>query len=269
MSRVTTLIKQWLIPGSTPLLFVGVAAGAVLIAAGHPIDSAGRAAIVALALVYWTLSLPVVAAALIAGLGTRFGRIDSAASGRGARVLVAVGNGSVHYTDGRHAVDYLTRRSVYSAFEAARVFELLQPDLVITTGGPAGPPPARPEADLMRELLVTSGVPHDVIVSEGASATTEQQVANVATLIAARGLAGPVAVVTTTAHMTRVVALFAARGISVAPSVTPELQYDDGRTGVGRWLPSMAALVGNSSAMYEYLANAPRWFRSPHVPPGR
>lgn len=261
MAVFGAVVKQWLVPGSTSLLFAGVVVAAVLIAAGAPYSRSGQTLVVALGLLYWILSLPVVAATLIAGLGTRFGRIDEAAIERGVQVLVAIGNGSVHYTDGRKSVNYLARRSVYCAFEAARVFELLTPSLVITTGGPPGPPPARNEADLLRELLIEFGVPPDVLLAEGRSTTTEQQVSNVLALIAERGMSGPVAVITTTAHMTRVAALFAARGVTIVPSVTPELLYDDGRSGLGRWLPSMSSLIGSSSAMYEYLANVQRTLR--------
>ncbi|MFN7917678.1 MAG: YdcF family protein [Vicinamibacterales bacterium] len=252
------IVKRWLVPGSTSLLFAGVVGGAALILAGPVTRGYGQLLIVGLALLYWVLSLPAVAAALIAGLGTRFGRIDASASAHGIRALVAIGNGSVHYTDGRQHVDYLARRSVYCAFEAARVFALLTPELVITTGGPPGPPPAKTEAELLRDLLVGFGVPATAIVVEGASTTTEQQVAHVLALLAKRHIDGPIAVITTTAHMTRVAALFAACGVAIVPSVTPELLYDDGRTGVGRWLPSMSSLIGSSSAMYEYLANLQR-----------
>jgi hypothetical protein len=49
-------------------------------------------------------------------------------------------------------------------------------------------------------------------------------------------------------------ALFRARGIDAVPSVTPDLRYDEGRTGWRRWSPSTAALRGSESAMYEFLA---------------
>lgn len=252
------VVKQWLVPGSTPLLFAGVVAGAACLILGSSFRATGEAIIIALAVAYWILSLPAVAAALISGLGTRFGRIGDEARSRGVRVLVAIGNGSVHYTDGRQHVDYLARRSVYCAFEAARVFDVLTPPLVIATGGPPGAAPARAEADLLCDLLVSFGVPANCVIAERESTTTEQQVEHVLRLVADRQLDGPLAVVTTTAHMTRVAALFAARGVAIVPSVTPELLYDDGRTGVGRWLPSMSSLIGSSSAMYEYLANLQR-----------
>jgi hypothetical protein len=54
--------------------------------------------------------------------------------------------------------------------------------------------------------------------------------------------------------MSRVMSLAQMHGIRAVASVTPELRYDGGRRGVGRWWPSPAALVGSESAMYEYLA---------------
>jgi hypothetical protein len=51
-----------------------------------------------------------------------------------------------------------------------------------------------------------------------------------------------------------VIAWFVAQGVDAIPSVTPDLRYDEGRTGWTRWWPSMAALRGSESAMYEYLA---------------
>jgi uncharacterized SAM-binding protein YcdF (DUF218 family) len=255
MTSFANFVKQWLIPGSMPFLFLGIVAGVMLLNAGPVALTAGRALLTALALLYWCLSLPAVANALIASLGQRYGTIDRPETAAGARVLVVVGNGSVHYTDGRCAVDYLTRRSVFCVFEAARLNALLNPDLVISTGGVAGNVNARPESELMRDLLVTCAVPAEKIVAESRSRTTAEQVANVLALVGQRQVTGPLVVVTTPAHMTRVITLFNQHGARTVPSITPELRYDEGREGWRRWWPSMSALTGSSSAMYEYLAN--------------
>ena len=255
MQQFTTFVKQWLIPGSMQLLFLGIVIGVLLLNAGWPMQVLGHAWLTALGVMYWCLSLPAVAAALIARLGSRYGTINDPHTATGARVLVVVGNGNVHYTDTRHSVDYLTRRSAFCVFEAARVQALLHPELVIATGGAAGHPAARPESELMRDLLETCGVPAEQIIAEARSQTTDEQVTNVLAIVAERNISGPLIVVTTSAHMTRVVSLFETRGAHVLPSITPELRYDDGRTGWRRWWPSMAALTGSASAMYEYLAN--------------
>jgi uncharacterized SAM-binding protein YcdF (DUF218 family) len=240
-------------------LFLCLVLGVALINGGAGAARAGRVWLTLVAAAYWCLSLPAVTSRLIAGLGERYGTINASTPGvADARVLVVIGNGSVHYTDGRHAVDYLTRRSVFCVFEAARVYQLVQPDLVIATGGVAGHPAACPEGELMADLLQRCRVPPAAIVAETASRTTAEQVSRVVSMLGTSEPNEPVLVVTTSAHMQRVVALFEAHNVRVIPSITPELRYDDGRRGWRRWVPSMAALTGSTSAMYEYMANMRR-----------
>jgi uncharacterized SAM-binding protein YcdF (DUF218 family) len=220
--------------------------------AARPLADAWLIVFVAL---YWLLSLPAVAAALIGGLQGRYGTISAAAGARGATTIVVVGNGSVSYTDGRFTSDQLTRRSTFCVFEAMRLYQLLRPEDVIVSGGPpSAGTSARAESELMRDALVAFGVPAERIRSDSLSRTTEEQATNVARLLRQRDLPTPAVVVTTAAHMPRVMKLFVARGIDAIPSVTPDLRYDDGRTGWGRWWPSAAALRGSESAIYEYLA---------------
>jgi uncharacterized SAM-binding protein YcdF (DUF218 family) len=131
---------------------------------------------------------------------------------------------------------------------------LTRPELVITTGGSAGNPDATPEAVLMRDLLVRLELPAQLIQTETRSRTTHEQVKNVAAILRGHGLEGPAVVVTTSAHMPRVLTLFREAHMDVVGSVTPELRYDAAATGWRRWRPSMAALTGSASAMYELLA---------------
>jgi uncharacterized SAM-binding protein YcdF (DUF218 family) len=254
MRQITSFVKQWLIPGTLPALMLAVTVGVLLLNAGPVPLSIGRAWMTLMLLLYWCLSLPAVSSAIIARSAGRFGTVRTGADARGARVLVAVGNGSVHYSDGARAVDYLTRRSVFCVFEAARVYMSIRPEVVIVTGGSAGEPNRTPEAVLMRDLLVRLDVPGERIRVESRSLNTQEQVDNVAAMIRAHGEAGPVIVVTTSAHMPRVAALFDASHVEVVGSVTPELRYDGGAAGWRRWRPSMAALTGSTSALYELLA---------------
>jgi uncharacterized SAM-binding protein YcdF (DUF218 family) len=256
MRQITSFVKQWLIPGTMPALMLAVTLGVLLLNAGPVPLSIGRAWMTLMVFLYWGLSLPAVSSALIARSAGRFGTVRTGADARGARVLVAIGNGSVHYTDGACAVDYLARRSVFCVFETARVYMLTRPEVVIVTGGSAGDPNRTPEALLMRDLLVRLDVPGECIRAETGSLTTREQVDNVAAMIRAHGAAGPVVVVTTSAHMPRVVALFDESHVEVVGSVTPELRYDEGAAGWRRWRPSMAALTGSASALYELLARA-------------
>jgi len=239
-------------------LVLALSVGVVLLHADPRVRWFGDAWIIALATLYWLLSLPAVAHALISRLQHRHSTIYTPAAAAGARVIVVVGNGSYSYADGQFIIDQLTRRSAFCVFEAARLYELLQPDRLIVSGGSgtAGTR-ARPESELMRDELVRFNVPVDRIVLESTSHTTDQQAANVARLLHElknQDVPARAVVVTTAAHMPRVMALFRARGIDAVPSVTPDLRYDEGRTGWRRWWPSTAALRGSESAMYEFLA---------------
>lgn len=250
---VASTVKRFLIPGSTTFFTVGFGFGVVLLHIGPP--AWGRAWLTALLGLYWLLSLPVVSHLLIQGLLPQYGSLRTPAEAAGAKLLVAIGNGSVHYAAGDFTADQLTRRSAFCVFEAARLYRLIEPEWLIASGGVAGSSPrAIPESELMREQLVKFQVPADRILLESTSRTTAEQVANVLRLLEERGLGRTIVVVTTTAHMNRVLKLFRDGGIHAVPSVTPDLRYDDGRTGWRRWYPSASALRGSESAMYEYLA---------------
>jgi uncharacterized SAM-binding protein YcdF (DUF218 family) len=253
--RARDIVKRFLIPGSTTFLIIGLGLGVILLNAGGTANPWGRVWLTTLFGLYGLLSLPAIAHALIRNLQQQHGTIHS--DPRAAKVLVVIGNGSVRYAAREFAVDQLTRRSVFCVFEAARLYRLIHPDWVVASGGIAGPDPhARPESELMREQLIACGVVAERIVLESASRTTEEQIANVAQLLEQRGLNGSIVVITTAAHISRVMHLCRARGINAVPSVTPELRYDEGRTGWRRWCPSFAALRGSESAIYEYLALA-------------
>lgn len=74
--------------------------------------------------------------------------------------------------------------------------------LVVTSGGQGIDEP-RSEASAMAEYLAEGGVPQSAIVVEDESRNTEENLANTATLLAERGITGPVAVVTSDFHTFR------------------------------------------------------------------
>jgi len=255
VTRVIRIVKRFLIPGSMTFLSLGLLLAIILLHGAPSIRRLGQVWFGLLVAVYWLLSLPVVAHALIRALQGRHGTIQTAADARGAKVLIAVGNGSVSYTDGQFTSDQLTRRSTFCVFETARLYRLLQPDEVVVSGGTPTPgSTARAEADLMREELVRLGIPAERIRADTASRTTGEQAVNVARLLRRHDAPNRAVVVTTAAHMPRVMTSFGAQGIDAIPSAPPDLRYDEGRTGWARWWPSTAALRGSESAMYEYLA---------------
>ena len=253
--RFAAIVKRFFIPGSMTFLIVGFAAGVALLSFGGRPLQWGRVWLTSLLGLYWLLSLPVTAHALIQNLRRRYGTIATAEETAGARILVVVGNGAVHYRAGDLRIDQLTRRSAFCVFEAARLYRLIDPAWLVATGGGAETDEyAKTEAELIRDELVRFQVPANRILLESTSRTTEEQVKNVARLLERHSLDAPILVVTTGGHMPRVMKMFDNHRIKAIASVTPELRYDDGRMAWRRWYPSAAALRGSESAIYEYLA---------------
>jgi uncharacterized SAM-binding protein YcdF (DUF218 family) len=252
---LVTIVKYWLIPGSMAFLIAGLIGGVVLLNAGSSVEPWAREWLTALLVLYWLLSLPIVANYLVASLCSGFGTIRAPTDAAGARVLVVFSNGSVHYESGTFSADMLTRRSFFCVFEAARLWRVVHPDWVVVSGGVADlNARARSESELLREQLVRFAIPADRILLESTSRTTSEQISNVARLVEDGGLPRPVVVITTAAHMRRVMRLVRERKLAAIPSVAPGLRYDQGRAGWSLWIPSFAALRGSESALYEYFA---------------
>jgi uncharacterized SAM-binding protein YcdF (DUF218 family) len=254
MSRIAAVVKH-MIPGSLMFLIAGLAIGVVLLNSGPLTMQVARAWLTSLLALYWLLSLPVVATVLIESLRHEYDTIRTLSEAAGAKVLVVIGNGSVHYRSGELTIDQLTRRSAFCVFEAARLYRLIQPDWVIASGGVAGADArARSESELMCNQLLEFHVSPDRLLLDSTSRTTEAQVVNVARLLEQHGIDGPIVAVTTAAHMPRVMKLFRDEHIDAVASVPAGLRYDDGCTGWRRWYPTAAALRGSESVIYEYLA---------------
>jgi uncharacterized SAM-binding protein YcdF (DUF218 family) len=108
----------------------------------------------------------------------------------------------------------------------------------------------------MRDELIRLGVPPDKILVESESRNTAEQILNITRILRDARLSAPVVVVTTPAQSRRVMWLAAKQNLEAVPSVTTDLRYDTGQEGWRLWRPSIDALRGSESAMYEYLAVA-------------
>lgn len=112
--------------------------------------------------------------------------------------VVALGSGLI---DGRVPPLLASRLDA-----ARRVFEVAgrtgAMPVLVTSGGQGEDEPL-PEADAMAEYLREHGTPPEAILTEPESRTTQENLANTAVLLAERGVAGPVAVVTNNFHVLR------------------------------------------------------------------
>jgi uncharacterized SAM-binding protein YcdF (DUF218 family) len=244
-----SFVKLALIPGSIGLLVTGVLAGVALLYV-RALERWGRRWLVALCAVYIGLALPVVASWLEHGMPPRY-RPFAPTDAPGVTAVVVLANGIVSYEHYGLTVESLTRRTAYNAIEGARLYRLLQPQLVVASGGLADPTVLRrSEAEALRDVLVSLGVPRARIVIEPQSWNTATQAARVAPLVRDHQR---FALVTTPIHMARAMALFEHHGLHpvAAPSPLDHTSYE--LSTLLRFVPSPTALRASELSMYEYL----------------
>lgn len=121
-----------------------------------------------------------------------------------ADVIIVLGSGLEDDGSAGTALQRRTRR-------AAEAFRIGLADRVMCTGGRTGSAP-RTEADACREILVSEGVPPDVIIVEDASRTTGENAVYARALMDAQGLRSAI-LVTDRLHMLRASLIFSELGI--------------------------------------------------------
>ena len=140
------------------------------------------------------------------------------------RVAIALlGSGS--YT----ALDWADNRAVIPdpiglerALEAARLYALLDPAWVISSGGPASQGSSDfTSGEAMRDALVRLGVPASRVILKDDAADTHDEAQNVARLLPGLHV-DHVVLVTSAVHMRRARATFRAAGVPVVPAPVRE-----------------------------------------------
>ncbi|HEX4628304.1 MAG TPA: YdcF family protein [Gemmatimonadales bacterium] len=174
--------------------------------------------------------------------------------------VVVLGSGSIDAEDwdGRR-LSVVDRTDAARVLEAARVFKLVDPAIVISSGG--NPHPRRrttPTGETMRDALVTVGVPADRIVVETVSKTTRDEAVIIASMLGERSVE-QVILVTSQTHMRRALGAFRAVGIAAIPAIAQEFDRD---LPVSRqFLPSDDGLFLAASNAHEMLGCAYYWLR--------
>ena len=251
------LVKAFLVPGSVGFLVGGVLAGTLLLYS-PALMRWGRRWLLLLALIYVALGLPAVARWLERGTRPVYPGIETREDARGATAIVVLGNGIVSYVAEPFSMEGLTRRTAYNIMEGARLYRVLEPSLVIASGGFADRERRRrSEAEAVRDGLVALGVPAARVRLEAQSANTHEQAALVAPLLAGHARS---VLVTTPIHMPRALALFEAQGLAVVPSPS-RIGYTPHATAAERFVPSAGALRASELSIYEYLGLAYGWTR--------
>ena len=108
--------------------------------------------------------------------------------------------------------------------EAARVYRLIHPDVVISSGGVIEPEqPEDPAGQTMKDGLVQLGVPADRIIVEGASTNTRDEAVTVAEMLPSLAIKH-VVLVTSAIHMRRAVGSRSRSKVETIEAITPKAE---------------------------------------------
>jgi uncharacterized SAM-binding protein YcdF (DUF218 family) len=126
-------------------------------------------------------------------------------------------------------------------------------------GNPPWDQAPRPEGEVMRDMLVTLGVPAEAISIGTTSRNTYENA-----LEARASMSGPpfepVLLVTSAIHMPRALAVFRAAGIPADPSPCDFRSRDNAGDFILDWLPQAGAFAATSGALREWMGYyAYRW----------
>jgi len=175
------------------------------------------------ALFYFLAGLGVVPLTISRLWAAGYGRLDPSETTRvpTAVVVLSAGNNTVHGRDDQ--LSLLNPQNGARVLEAARVFKLLEPELLITSGGERDPETNRtPSALIMFEQLVRLGVPASRIVVESKSLNTRDHATIITPMLRARNIERLV-LVTSDLHMRRALGTFRATGWSPIAAAAPEI----------------------------------------------
>jgi uncharacterized SAM-binding protein YcdF (DUF218 family) len=255
MNPIVEFIKEFLIPGSTWFLLIAASASALLLFGAERKRRVARFLLVGLVVVYWVISVPMVAHGL-----------QTAKRGRSAQLvnnlpaaplpIVVLGNGVEGYAALGGRIELPGGRTAMNTLFALDRFRSYPASIIIASGGVY---PARdggyPEGAVIRDALIRNHVPTERIIVEDRSTTTHEQAVGSAHILKELG-ASRCIVVTSPQQMSRAIDLFVHEGIDALPLYVTSLPWSLGdRARWWEWLmPSTSARAVSRDVIYEVLA---------------
>jgi uncharacterized SAM-binding protein YcdF (DUF218 family) len=170
----------------------------------------------------------------------------------GAKAVWVLGSGSFTARDwDQRALSIVDPAAATRVLEAYRVFRLVDPQWVITSGGRGRPSnPNEPTALTMKAALVALGVPESRIIADTRPLNTREEVLAAAALLKTLQVRQTI-LVTSDTHMRRSLGAFSAEGLSVIPAIArhPDMS--------GEWfewmIPTGGGLAEGSLVAHEIL----------------
>lgn len=219
-----------------------------------------RRVLLVVAAAYWTAGTYVVPATIKRVLAWGYAPISANDVPQGRTAVVLLGSGSYLSRDwagGQFTT--VDRIGASRVVEAARAYQLLDADFVVSSGGLIETDEnSWPSGLAMADALISLGVPRDRIVLEDESGNTHDEAVIVKRLLASRPV-DHLVLVTSPVHMRRSVGVFRAEGIAVIPAVARETPPFD------RWwaelIPTDKGLEESGMAAHELAGLAVYYLR--------
>jgi uncharacterized SAM-binding protein YcdF (DUF218 family) len=225
----------------------------------RPRSIATRRLVLLAAVIYATASTYAVPAALTRLWTISYRPFQGSDVSRRPTAVVLLAAGELQIVGWSDRMSLMSDVEAARVLEAWRVFKLISPDWIVSSGGrPPSDALADPSSTVMRDALVSLGVPPARILLESSSIDTRDQAVLTAPLLRSRGVE-QVVVVTSDVHMPRSMGAFRAVGINAIPAVAP----DPGafKPWLRRFHPTAAGLNLTSALVHELLGVPYYWSR--------
>jgi uncharacterized SAM-binding protein YcdF (DUF218 family) len=235
-------------PGAVAIVFVVCALWVWL----SPRSAAARRTMLAAAIFYFLASVYIVPATIASIVLAAHTEPFEARAGDGApTVVVLLGGGNQKVQGLAAAVSVMFPSEAARVLEAARVFEIVHADWIISSGGAL--PDETPSSEVMRDALVQLGVPPRQILLESDSRDTHDEAVLIAPMLKSRHVRRTI-LVTSAIHMPRALGTFRAAGVDAIPA--PVREPGASLPAIRRGLPSAAGLLFSSQLAHECIGLA-------------
>ena len=248
------LLDNLISPGGVLVAFL---AGAVWIAL-QPRSALARRVVLRVAILYTLAGTYAVPAAISNLWASGYHRFEASDVSGGPAAVVLLGGGTEQvsgWTDHTTATDPVTTARV---LEAWRVYRLIAPAWIVSSGGAPGDPSSEPGSIVMRDALVRLGVPASRILLESSSLDTHDEAVLVGPLLRPLGIE-QIVLVTAAVHMRRSMGAFRAAGMTAIPAIAPD--PDSFRSWGDRLRPSRHGLEMSAQLAHEVAGLPYYWLR--------